>query len=198
MDIVIKLNNKVKSAVRMIAFPASEEVAESRRRKARKELKMTPSADYLELQGWFIYLTTIGKETAEPKKIFALYKLRWRIEIIFKSWKSNMAFDRVHNVSKIQLWVILWSRFIMIIICTQLIYTPCRLVIKANLNKDLSLLKVTHYLIKHPEKITGILTELQSDPNKLGVISTTMAKYCSYEKRKKRSNYQEDLRTIYS
>jgi hypothetical protein len=184
--------------VRLIAFPASEEVAESRRRKARKELKRTLSADYLELQGWFIYLTTIEKETAEPKKIFALYKLRWRIEIIFKSWKSNMAFDKIHNVSKIQLWVILWSRFIMIIICTQIIYTACRIVIKANLDKDLSLLKVTHYLIKHPEKITGIIRELQSDPSKPGIISTTMAKYCSYEKRKKRSNYQEDLRTIYA
>lgn len=192
------MNNKVKSVVRLIAFPASEEVAESRRRKARKELKRTLSADYLELQGWFIYLTTIEKETAEPKKIFALYKLRWRIEIIFKSWKSNMAFDKIHNVSKIQLWVILWSRFIMIIICTQIIYTACRKVIKANLDKDLSLLKVTHYLIKHPEKITGIIRELQSDPSKPGIISTTMAKYCSYEKRKKRSNYQEDLRTIYA
>jgi hypothetical protein len=57
---------------------------------------------------------------------------------------------------------------------------------------------VTHYLIKHPEKITGIIRELQSDPSKPGIISTTMAKYCSYEKRKKRSNYQEDLRTIYA
>jgi len=195
---VIKLNNKAKTIVRLIALPVSGEIAENRRRKAKKELKGTPTADYLELLGWSIYLTTIGKETADPEKIFGFYKLRWRIEIIFKSWKSNMAFDRVHNVSKIQLWVIIWSRFIMIIICTQFVYTPCRIIIKAGLNKDLSLIKVTHYLIRHPQKITGILKELQNDQSKPGPIITIMAKYCSYEKRKKRTSYQDDLRTIYS
>jgi hypothetical protein len=198
VDMVVKLNNKAKTIVRLIALPVSGEIAENRRRKAKKELKGTPTADYLELLGWSIYLTTIEKETADPEKIFGLYKLRWRIEVIFKSWKSNMAFDRVHNVSKIQLWVILWSRFIMIIICTQIIYTRCRIIIKAVLNKDLSLIKVTHYLIRHPQKITGILEELQNDPNELGQALTIMAKYCSYEKRKKRTNYQEDLRIIYS
>lgn len=49
----------------------------------------------------------------------------------------------------------------MIIICTQFVYTPCRLLIKAGLNKDLSLMKVTHYLIRHPQKIIVILKELQ-------------------------------------
>jgi hypothetical protein len=86
----------------------------------------------------------------------------------------------------------------MIIICTQIIYTHCRIIIKAVLNKDLSLIKVTHYLIRHPQKITGILEELQNDPNELGQALMIMAKYCSYEKRKKRTNYQEDLRIIYS
>lgn len=191
----IKLNNKAKTTVRLIAFPASEEIAENRRRKAKKELKSTPPADYLELLGWSIYLTTIGKETADAEKIFGLYKLRWRIEIIFKSWKSNMAFDRVHNVSKIQLWVILWSRFIMIIICTQFVYTPCRLLIKAGLNKDLSLMKVTHYLIRHPQKIILVLKELQKQ-GKPGPTVEILAKYCCYDKRK-RTHYQEDLQLIY-
>ncbi|NJW54224.1 transposase [Salinimicrobium oceani] len=43
--------------------------------------------------GWSIYITTLPKNKAEANTIFSLYKLRWRIEIIFKSWKSNMGFD---------------------------------------------------------------------------------------------------------
>ncbi len=72
-----------------------------------------------------------------------------------------MAFDRVHNVSKIQLWVLPVVtghhdnyRY------TVCLY-PCRLLIKAGLNKDLSLMKVTHYLIRHPPKIIVILKDLQ-------------------------------------
>lgn len=192
----IKLNNKAKTTVRLIAFPVSEEIAENRRRKAKKELKNTAPAGYLELLGWSIYLTTIGKETADAEKIFGFYKLRWRIEIIFKSWKSNMAFDRVHNVSKIQLWVIIWSRFIMIIICTQFIYTPCRILIKANSNKDLSLVKVTHYLIRNPQKLILILKELRNKPGEPFTTINILAKYCSYDKRK-RTNYQHDLQIVY-
>ena len=198
IDLVIKLNNKSKTKVRLVALPVSEEIANHRRMKAKKENKSMPNAEYLELLGWGIYLTTIAKEIVNGDRIFTLYKLRWRIEIIFKSWKSNMAFDRIHNVSKIQLWIILWSRFIMIIICIQIIYTPCRPMVKSVLNKDLSLIKVTHYLIRHPQKIAGILKELQNDPCKPGPIITIMAKYCCYEKRNKRTSYQQDLRAIYS
>ncbi len=196
VDMEIKLNNKAKTTVRLIAFPVSEEIAENRRRKAKKELKGNPLGGYLELLGWSIYLTTIGKETADAEKIFGFYKLRWRIEIIFKCWKSNMAFDKVHNVSKIQLWVIIWSRFIMIIICTQFIYTPCRILVKTKANKDLSLMKVTQYLTRNPQKLILILNELQSKPNEPCLAIEALAKYCCYETRK-RSHYQQDLKIIY-
>jgi hypothetical protein len=35
----------------------------------------------------------------------ALYGLRWRIENIFKTWKSNFSFGKVHTVSEQQLRV---------------------------------------------------------------------------------------------
>jgi IS4 transposase len=37
----------------------------------------------------------------------ALYGLRWRIENIFKTWKSNFSFGKVHTVSEQQLRVLL-------------------------------------------------------------------------------------------
>ena len=197
VDMMVKLNNKDKTVIRLLATPVSKEIADERRRKAKKELKKTPPADYLELLGWSIFLTTVPKETADIGKVFGLYKLRWRIEIIFKSWKSNMSFSRIHNVSKIQLWVILWSRFIMIIICTQLIYTPCRAVVKANSNNDLSLIKVIHYLIRNLQKMILILKELM-DKNQSHSQIYKLAKYCSYDKRIKRTHYQIDMQIIYT
>jgi hypothetical protein len=195
LDMEVRLNNKARTKVRMLAAPVSEEVAAERRRKANKELKGIPPAGYLELLGWSIFLTTVPKETADIDGIFGLYKLRWRIEIIFKTWKSNMAFDRIHNVSKIQLWVIIWSRFIMIIICAQFVYTPSRILTKDLSNKELSLMKVTHYLIRNPQKLILILKELKNPTQSYAAVNI-LAKYCSYDKRK-RTHYQNDIKVIY-
>ncbi|MBA7556770.1 hypothetical protein ES705_49489 [subsurface metagenome] len=48
-----------------------------------------------------------------------------------------MEFNKIHNVSKLQLIVLLLARFVMIIICFQLIFQPCRTIIKKQLSKDL-------------------------------------------------------------
>lgn len=134
---------------------------------------------------------------ADYKELFHIYGLRWRIEIIFKSWKSNLGFGKIHNVSKIQLNVILMARFIMILICTQYIFTPCRIKIKKHFKKDLSLLKVIHYLIRNPDKIIQIITELIEDKPNPGINLIALASYCSYEKRNKRFNYEQNMNIFY-
>jgi hypothetical protein len=107
-----------------------------------------------------------------------------------------MGFDKVHNVSQTQLSVILMARFIMAIIYTQFIFTPCRTIIKNSLNKDLSLMKTTHYLMSHPKKLVQIIADLFDCPGTASTTINTMAQYCSYDKRKKRSNNQQDLEMV--
>ena len=108
------------------------------------------------------------------------------MEIIFKSWKSNMAFDKIHEVSKMQLNVILMARFIMILICSQYIFAPCK-----------QLIKVMHYLTRNPIKIIEIITDLIKNPNKPGKSIITLAKYCSYDTRK-RLNFEQEMDSIFS
>jgi len=107
-----------------------------------------------------------------------------------------MEFDKVHNVSQNQLSVILMARFIMVIICSQYIFKPCGTIIKNTLNKGLSLLKTTHYLMRHPKKLVQIIADLFDCPGTASTTINTMARYCSYDKRKKRSNYQQDLEMV--
>lgn len=129
--------------------------------------------------------------------IYSTYRLRWRIEIIFKCWKSNMGFSKIHNVSKLQLIVLLLARFIMIIICFQLIFSPCRTIIKKQLDKDLSLTKVTHYLVRNPNKIIDIIKELGQYPGSRVKSISILAKYCSYDKRK-RLNFEQEMDKLFS
>jgi hypothetical protein len=108
-----------------------------------------------------------------------------------------MAFDKIHEVSKIQLNVILLARFIMILICSQYIFVPCKQLIKRTLQKNLSLLKVIHYLTRNQDKIIEILMDLAQNPKKPRKTIITLAKYCSYDTRK-RLNFEQDLENIFS
>lgn len=190
IDMMIKLNNREKTLVRLIAFPVPKKLADIRRRKAKIENRYYPKSEYLEILGWSIFITTIPKEEADSQKIFNFYSLRWRIETIFKSWKSKLSFDKIHNVSQIQLWIILYARFILIVICFQWIFRPCKIIVKANLHRDLSILKVINYLIKNTEKMIHILSDLLYRPTELTNSIHTLAKFCCYDKRQ-RLNFEQ-------
>jgi hypothetical protein len=196
IDMKIMLNNETKTIVRLLAYPVSKEVADSRRRKAKKEKKQRPTKEYLESLSWSIYITTITDERIDYAFIYKVYGLRWRIEIIFKCWKSNMAFDKIHNVSRVQLNVLLLGRFIMVLICTQLIFWRCRPIVKMDFNRDLSLLKLTKYLLRHTMKIVSVLAEI-NDPDKRSQLSIkAVARLCVYDKRKRR-NYQQKIEALF-
>ena len=197
IDMEVMLNNKERSVVRLVATPVDKKIANHRRRKAKKENKSKPSKEYLAELSWSIFITTIPKEIADYVLIFKLYCLRWRIEIIFKSWKSNMSFAEIHDVSNIQLTVLLMARFIMILICSQLIFCPCRILVKQHFNKDLSLMKLTHYLIRNPQKITELLKVVHEYQGKAQNSFYSLSRYCAYDKRK-RSNFQQELDWAFS
>jgi len=84
----------------------------------------------LALMSWSIFITTIAEKDASYKLLFKIYSLRWRIEIIFKSWKSNMEFSKIHNVSKSQFSFILYARLIMVVIFIQYTFSPARIIIR--------------------------------------------------------------------
>jgi len=57
-----------------------------------KEVKgRSPSKAVLELMGWTIFITNLREEVSF-EVLLEIYGLRWRIEVIFKAWKSNMSF----------------------------------------------------------------------------------------------------------
>lgn len=187
VDMQVCLNDNCRTKVRLVAAPVCEEVANQRRMKAKKENKgHNPSDEILALMAWTIYLTTIPKEQADFTKIHEIYGLRWRIETIFKSWKSNMQFDKVHNVSEKQLRVILTARFIMIIIFMHYIYNPWLHRTRKIYNREISMFKLIKYLVKNPEKLVELLVKtVNIEYQYKHEIDDALIKYCTYDKRKR-------------
>jgi len=198
IDRIVRINDADRSAVRIVAMPVEQETANTRRMKMKKETKgHNPSNILLELQSWTIFITTITSEKADFNTLLKIYGLRWRIEIIFKSWKSNMHFDHIHNVSKNQLIITIIMRMIMFMIINQLIYNPAKKLIYRKLNQYVSLLKLTKYLMRNPAKITLLIQELKR--NSVGITHSisSIARYCTYEKRK-RKNFEQQTEILYA
>ncbi|MDM8516893.1 IS4 family transposase [Desulfobacterales bacterium HSG16] len=102
-DAVIKGNKKNEHInIRVVAFRAPEEVVNLRRKKLKANAKKkgrTPTKKSLELCAWSIFCTNAPAKLVPSNMIRSMYRIRWNIELIFKSWKSIL---RVHrsNVRK--------------------------------------------------------------------------------------------------
>ena len=195
LDMEVCLNNNEKTIVRIISSPIDKSVADERRRKAKKENKgKNPSKELLEQLDWTIFIITIPKDKADFSTILKLYSLRWRIEIIFKSWKSNMNFAKYHNVSANQLYVIVFARFIMAILFVQFIFKKCKTLIYKNFNKYLSLMKTIKYLVKFPQILIDLYYDLTNkDQEKLGTNIKALGRYCCYDLRRKKLNFEQEM-----
>jgi hypothetical protein len=198
IDRLVRLNDKEKTAVRLIARPVDQATADRRRMKAKKERKgHNPSMLFLELQSWTIFITTITPDQADFNTLLKIYGLRWRIETIFKSWKSNMHFDHIQNVSKSQLIITIMMRMIMFLIIKQLIFSPLKKLIYLKMTRNVSLLKLTKYLIRNPIKIDLLLSELKKNNEDFSHTTLTIARHCVYEIRN-RQNFEQQISILYA
>lgn len=90
VDIPILLGKKTQIPVRLICLRLPDAVANSKRRKARENApkKANHSEIYYELLGWNIFVTNVPQTIWTVLQLSFAYRVRWRIETIFKCWKS--------------------------------------------------------------------------------------------------------------
>ncbi len=87
-----------KVPARLVAQPVPEALANQRRRnaKANRDRRLNPSQRKLYLLGWNIFVTNVPRAVWPAKALQPIYRLRWRIEIIFKAWKSHLGLRQLN------------------------------------------------------------------------------------------------------
>ena len=67
-------------------------MAAEKKRKAKldRDRRLNHRKEYYEWLNFTVYITTVDESTWSTEDIINAYRVRWQIEIIFKSWKSNM------------------------------------------------------------------------------------------------------------
>lgn len=104
----------------MVLFPVDKKVSEKRIRKATKYSNRKDgyqlSKDYKIKSHYSIFITNVPRDILSIAQIQRTYKLRWQIEIIFKTWKSHLSIHKVKYIKKERLECQLLAKFIWILL----------------------------------------------------------------------------------
>lgn len=183
------IGKKQQVKIRIIAFPIPVEHAKERRRKAYKDRdrRLNHATDYYQLLDYSIFITNINSKQCTSKEIRELYKLRWRIEIIFKSWKSCFSLEKlIHRQCKniIRVNCIIYLMLLYIYLFHVIWWNHYETKIeKDHSQKQLSILKMANFFRQH---FTEIIYN-KSDKKIIDLIKTN----CVYDKRKDRENAKQ-------
>ncbi len=186
IDKEVLIGKKQQLKVRLIASPIPDAQAQERRRKARKnrDKRLNHSKAYYELLGYTIYITNIASDICNAAEICQLYKLRWRIEIIFKSWKSCFSLQKlIHRqcTNTVRVKCIINLMLLYIYLFHVVWWNHWERKIKNNTTQtQLSILKMAKFFNQHFAELIMI----KSDKLTIKLIQT----HCAYDKRKDREN----------
>lgn len=186
LDMNVLVGEKEQLEMRLIAIKAPQKVEQQRKREMRKDKLEKRSKDYLELMGWTIFVTNIPKETLKPKELLEVYGFRWRIEIIFKCWKSKIGLTRLfdkHSMTAGRVYITFYLFLVWIILFFVKRYNFFLFNVFKQTGKIVSLFKFANYLA---ENMTRILSE-----NDLEKEINYLARYCSQTKRTKKSSVEK-------
>ena len=188
--IQIGITHKLNLRIIMIPLPTSIYAEKVRKARADRDKRVNHSEDYYLWLRYNIFITNVPNTTLGTIQIGEIYKVRWQIEILFKSWKSslhlqNMLHERCTNIYRVETSIYLTLMFFTMIIGK--VYRLFEKRVFKLYGKYLSLIKVCSYASRN------LLYLIKMTKNKL---LHTLASKCCYESRKDRQNITELIRKI--
>lgn len=190
-----KLGITLALPVRLILLKLPSDVAEKKQVAAQKKAKdkQRPRTDtYFEYLNWVIIITNVPNTQLNWQQILDIYRLRWRIEIIFKAWKSHLNLEKIFDGKEVLNPCHITIQIYLILIWITLFLVPAYNYFTHRLHQAqctaLSLAKFTAFYRKNYQKFVN---ELESD-----YLFELIKAFCSYDKRKDSPNYFEKIYII--
>jgi len=169
----------------MIPLPAAQVAEKIRKAKQDRDARLNHSKEYYQWLGFNVYITSVDKEVWSQRQVYEAYKVRWQIEIVFKSWKSgfnlqNILHEGCTNEHRVRVAIFLFLLFMVLFM--QKIYDRYKSIIERTTDKKVSLLKLSIYAGSHIKEILSI-------PDKL--LKEMIMLHCCYDRRSDRFNMTE-------
>ena len=115
LNVKVYVGKEERMETRLIVQKVPASVAAKRARRHKNERKKEPSPFYTEWCKYSIFITNIPESMFSTNLIIALYKIRWQIEIVFKSLKTNVEIDYMKGTNKNRIKSLVYGRLITLV-----------------------------------------------------------------------------------
>jgi hypothetical protein len=145
--------------VRLLAYRLSPESAARRRAHLREQSRTQgrqPTAEALELAGWWLLLTNAPAQRLPLAAAAYLYRVRWQVELIFKQWKSVLRLQILPSTNPNRVQCEVWARLLAAVlgfVWHQHAGAACLTLHQ----RELSFLKLAKQLQQHAQILTRTL-----------------------------------------
>ena len=186
----VTMGTKQKIKVRLVAMKLSGQQANNRRRKARedRDKRLNHSKEYYQMLDYHFFITSEDESLLTSKQIAEIYGLRWRIETIFKCWKSHFFIQKLIpqkcSLTKERVDAIIYMILIFILLFQVTFFNYMVMHAKKKGNFLISITKLSKFVANHIELL------LYGD---LDQRLTQILYYCSYDKRLDRKNFLQKV-----
>src|SRR5580658_5460573 len=177
VDIQVLIGKK-QLPVRLVMLPLPKAQAAERVRKAKndRDKRLNHSREYYQWLGFSVFITTVDEKTWDAQQVGDAYKIRWQIEIIFKSWKSGanmpgMVHENITSEERVRTIIYLFLLFMCL--AMNKMYAPMKEKL-TRAGKAISLLKFIKFICKN-------FCELLMLKN--NVLMKNITQHCCYETR---------------
>ena len=155
-NVLLKNKHSVALPIRLVALRMPEEAANLRRMKLRKNAKKegyTPSTKALAFCDWSIFITNANKEMVPGEMIRTYYRIRWNVELIFKSWKGVLKIHQTNVIKNSNRFKCeLYAKLILVVIIQKL-YLCIHSFMWRRERRELSLDKFWKYIDSNKQKL---------------------------------------------
>ena len=137
-----------KYPVRLVACLMGEEAVNKKRRTANRTAQRCGtqmSKKKSSLLKYCLFITNVPDMIFSSTLIMSTYRARWRVELIFKQWKSCLKLHIFKGYNRERFHCLLYGRLIMILLLGSI--SPPLMLYALKQNRELSCYKLTNYLI---------------------------------------------------
>jgi len=150
---------KKRMPLRLIVALLPKEVQEERVRKRNKENKKRKqkTTDEFKARAYFnLFICNIPIEALTKEEVCNLYRVRWQIELVFKTWKSLMKINELQKMKPERFKTTLYMNLLWIVVFWNIIY-PYRCFESLKEHRLISFFKCVNSLVDNARIIRQIL-----------------------------------------
>ncbi|PKL15169.1 MAG: hypothetical protein CVV49_21820 [Spirochaetae bacterium HGW-Spirochaetae-5] len=192
-ELQVYIGNDKKLRSRLMVQIVPDEVYSKRVAKLNKYNKANghqTSQDIKDRYRFNLFVTNIAPEDIDMEQIYLLYKLRWQIELTFKTWKSDFKLASLQKMKYHRYMTILYAKLLLILINQQIVLSIRHSLFVAT-KKTLSLIKGFKTLCQQDGLMRELLDKPKSSANVFEKLVPILKKNHWLETRKNKAGLKE-------